>query len=342
MEGISECGAGGSAGADGRAAGYRATPAAGYGTAPAAGYGTAPAAQERGGLPAVVAAGVLWGTGGVAGSALGDVADVGSTTVAGYRLAVGGVLIVGWMLLTGRLRTLRPGRRGVRRLLTVGLITAWYQNWYFAAIELSSVGLATLLTLGAAPIMVVVAESVIAGRRPARRAIVAIAIATSGLALLVGVPGGDSSSSAVAGGLCALASAAGFAAITMLAARPVAGLTALSTVGIAFCAGGAITFALAALAGDVVIVVRAETIALVLYLGLVPTAIAYVSYFVGLHGVTAGTAVLMSLLEPLTAAVLGIVLLGERLGAFGVAGAVLIGTALMVASSPGTSGFNGP
>jgi drug/metabolite transporter, DME family len=42
--------------------------------------------------------------------------------------------------------------------------------------------------------------------------------------------------------------------------------------------------------------------------------------------------VLMALLEPLTAAVLSAVLLGDRLGPTGIAGGLLLGTALVLAA----------
>ncbi|WP_129666249.1 DMT family transporter [Phytoactinopolyspora endophytica] len=302
-------------------------------TASASTAAAAAVAPARGDQFAVVAAGVLWGTGGLAGTLLGDSTGVGPMAVAGYRLAIGGMLIVGWLLISGRLRTLRPGQRGLQRLLVLAVITAWYQSWYFAAIELNSVGLATLLTLGAAPVIVVVAESVIGRRRPTRRTIVAIGTAAAGLVLLVGAPDAGGLGTAIAGGLCALASAGGFAAITVLGARPVGGLTALPTIGVSFCVGGVITLPLAALIGDLAVDVRAETVMLLVYLGVAPTAVAYVLYFTALRSVATGSAVLISLLEPLTAAVLGAVLLQENLGVRGVVGAVLVALAVVVTSS---------
>ena len=68
-----------------------------------------------------------------------------------------------------------------------------------------------------------------------------------------------------------------------------------------------------------------------LYLGVVPTATAYALYFRGLRSVGASVAALVALLEPLTAAVLGAVVLDERLGVAGVAGAVLVAAAVVVA-----------
>lgn len=79
--------------------------------------------------------------------------------------------------------------------------------------------------------------------------------------------------------------------------------------------------------------VQVDAVALLGYLGLVPTALAYVLYFTGLRTVETGSAALLALLEPLTAAVLGAVVLSERLGVSGLCGAVLIGLAVLLTTT---------
>ena len=69
---------------------------------------------------------------------------------------------------------------------------------------------------------------------------------------------------------------------------------------------------------------------LLLYLGVVATGLAYAAYTTGLTSVSAAAAGLVSLLEPLTATVLGVVIFHERLGGLGILGAVLLGSALIV------------
>jgi DME family drug/metabolite transporter len=67
---------------------------------------------------------------------------------------------------------------------------------------------------------------------------------------------------------------------------------------------------------------------LLLYLGLGPTAVAYVLFTAGLGRVPATVAGIVSLLEPLTATTLGLLVFGERLGPVGVTGATLLLAAL--------------
>ena len=56
----------------------------------------------------------------------------------------------------------------------------------------------------------------------------------------------------------------------------------------------------------------------------------YAAYTTGLTAVSAVAAGLVSLLEPLTATVLGVVIFHERLGGLGILGAVLLGSALIL------------
>jgi len=62
----------------------------------------------------------------------------------------------------------------------------------------------------------------------------------------------------------------------------------------------------------------------------VTTAGAYAAYTVGLRDVPASAAGIASLMEPLTATLLGVLLFGEQLGATGVVGALLLLAALLV------------
>ena len=59
-------------------------------------------------------------------------------------------------------------------------------------------------------------------------------------------------------------------------------------------------------------------------LGIGPTAVAYTLYFRGLRKAPASTAALLSLIEPLAAAVLAALVLGNKLSATGIAGAVML------------------
>jgi len=278
------------------------------------------------GVPLLVVAGVLWGTGGLIGTLLAGATGLPPVAVAGYRLLSAGVLLLGVLVLTGL--ALPTGAAAWRRTGATALLAAQLQACYFAAIALSSVSLATLVTIGAAPVLVLLVERLRGG--PAdRRGSVACALAMVGLGLLVGLPGAGVSA---AGAGLALASAAGFAALTLLSARPVDGLGATASTGAVFTLGGGLLLAVAASVGGVGFGPTPVSGALLITFA-VSTALAYTAYFRGLRTAAASVGAVVALLEPLTGAVLAALLLGERLGTVGLLGAVLLGGAVVLAGT---------
>ncbi|WP_250003823.1 DMT family transporter [Actinoplanes sp. M2I2] len=285
------------------------------------------------GLLWLVVAGCLWGTGGLTGTLLAREAGLSSLGVAAARLGVGGLLLVAYLLVTRR--AFPRGRAAWTRVAVVGLLAAEFQATYFAAVAHTGVGLATLLTIGASPVLVLAAEAVTGRRRLGARALATAAVALAGLALLVGVPsGGPGTGELITGGGFALLAAAGFATLTVVAARPVEGLDELAATGLGFTLG-AVALAPLALAGGLAFTATPAAVGLLLLLGLGPTAIGYAAYFRGLRTTAAGTAALMALLEPLVGTALAVLILGERLGPAGWAGAALLIVALAAESRSG-------
>ena len=247
--------------------------------------------------------------------------------VAACRLTVGGVLIVVFLTVTGR--RWPAGRAAWTRITAIGLLAALFQSCYFTAVALTSVPLATLVTIGAAPIIVLGADRV-TGRRTGRFAAATTGLAVTGLGLLVGLPSGFRETAVLASAGMAVLAAAGFAAVTLVGSRPVPGLDDLTVTGFGFTIGGLALMPLAQIAGGIGFRPSLAAIGLLVALGTGPTAVAYTLYFRGLRSAAASTAALLALLEPLTGTVLAAVLLGERLSATGIAGAAIIATAVIL------------
>ena len=279
------------------------------------------------GLLYLVMSGLLWGTGGLTGSLLGRVAGLSSIAVAAFRLTAGGVLIVCYLIVARR--TWPAGRAAWARITVIGLLAALYQSCYFTAVALTSVPLATLITIGAAPVLVLGAERV-TGRPGGRLAVLTTGLAVVGLGLLVGLPAGFRETAVLASAGMAVLAAAGFAAVTMVSSRPVPGLDDLTVTGFGFTIGGLLLMPLAQLAGGIAFRPGAAAIGLLVALGTGPTAVAYTLFFRGLRTTAASTAARLALLEPLTGAILAALLLGERLSATGIAGAAIIGAAVIL------------
>jgi DME family drug/metabolite transporter len=272
--------------------------------------------------------GVLWGAGGLVGALLGKASGATPLSVAAFRLLAGGGLLVALHVVTRR-RWPR-GRADWARITITGLLSAGFQAAYFCSIALSSVSLATLITIGGVPVIVSAAGMALGHERPTRASLATLGMALAGLGLLVGIPGGGFSGTAMlASAGLALASAAGFAAMTLIGASPVPGLDDQVLTGIGSALGGLALLPLAAAIGGIAFRASAEAIWLVAALGIGPTALAYTLYYRGLRSASPTTAALLTLLEPLTAALLGAVVLGDRLGPAGIAGAALLGASVV-------------
>lgn len=286
--------------------------------------------SDRSSISLLVAAGLCWGTGGVTGYALSDVAHLSALAVATYRLLLGGGLLVLVLSLAGSWPT---SAAAWRRIGAVAALAATFQACFFAAVMLSSVPLATLTTIGIAPILVVVTTSVTSRRLPRWPVVRPVVIGLAGLALLVGTPGGQSLAATLAGAALSAISGAGFAALTLLGRRPVPGLTDATSTGFGFALGGvvlaAITVASAGTVDVLAVAPSGAALGLLLFMATVPTAVAYSLYFRGLRHSTATTATVVALLEPLTGTILAAVLLGQTLSVAALLGAVLLSVSIL-------------
>lgn len=275
------------------------------------------------GLFLVAGAAALWGTSGLTAT-VAYRRGLEPLAVSFARMAVGALVL---FVLDHGSRTpasLSISERG--RLLVIGAGLAVYQAGFFVAVERAGVSIATLVTLGLAPVLVTVAERLRTQQRAPLSTLVGIALALLGLVALVGLPA-DRETGIVVGAAFGALSAMGYAVMTLsggpLGIRVGAErLTMLSFAIAAVLLAPAMMFAgLSSVQWDL------RLIGSLLYLGVVPTAIAYRSFFAGLQLVPAPTAAMLALLEPLVATALAVPLLGERLSLAGWLGA----TALLVA-----------
>ncbi|MEO3870637.1 EamA family transporter [Nonomuraea sp. B12E4] len=273
---------------------------------------------RRGALYVSVAA-TAWGTGGAAGSLLFETAGLGPVGVSLWRYLIGAALL---LAVT---RTLPAGLSW--RVLPVGAGMALYQAAYFASIAHSGVAVATVVTMGATPVFTALGSRFLLRERLGGTALTALAAALAGLFLLTAETVLQTRTSALAGIGFAVASAAGYAGVTLFSRhhRDDAGGTAIGGFLV-----GAACLAPFATAGGVVPEVSAASVGLLLYLGAVPTALAYGLFFRALTALRATTVSIISLGEAVGAAVLGVVLFGERLTPLAWSGCVLLLAAVTV------------
>lgn len=270
----------------------------------------------------LVLAGVLWGTGGLAGDMLQAAGALSPVSVAAYRLLVGGV--VASLLVVRRISVL-CSRRACWRLVVTGVLLAQFQAAYQVAVSQISVSLATLITIGCVPLFVSAVGGLLERRWPEWRALLAVGGSVVGLGLLSAGGVGAGGWRLVAGVSMSLFAGAGFAALTLVTARVIPGQQVITSVGLLF---GGVLLLPVGLFNGMGLPASMQCVGLVLYLGVVPTAVAYTAYFLGLRSAHPTAAALATMLEPLTAIVLATAFYGERLSFVSVGGVVLIVGAL--------------
>jgi drug/metabolite transporter, DME family len=282
----------------------------------------APAAGR--GFVLVVLAGLMWGTSGVSGSIVLDRTDLGALDIAWHRMGIGAVALYAVHLATRRRRTAVTGRLPRAVVLRLGLVAAGlavYQLAYFAAVTAAGVSIATLVALGLAPLLVAVGAAVLGHGRPDGATAVALVVALVGLVLLVGVSaGGDAGTAVVLGAVLATGSALGYAVVTLAGAGVPAGVP----VTLAGFAGGALLLTPVVLVAGLRLTAEPVALGLLLYLGVVPSALAYACFFTGIRTVPGAVAAIVTLLEPLTATALATAFLGERLAPVALGGGLLV------------------
>ncbi|GHO46236.1 DMT family transporter [Ktedonospora formicarum] len=278
----------------------------------------------------IVAASVAWGTVGVANQAIYAHTATNALSLAFFRLAIAAPLfLIACLRLLGR-RFLSIKLRDLGVMVLMGAMQALYQASYSAAIAYSGVTISTLIALCVAPIIVVLCSTFLMHERPTRSTLLALLCAFFGTILLV-VSRTDPQQgnfSLVGIGL-ALLSATGYAAFILFGRLFTTSYHSVQINFVAFGTGALILLAFA-LPGGLVATYPTGDWLLLFYLGSIPTALAYGLFQAGMRSVSATAASIITLFEPLTAALLAWLLFHEQLGPFGILGGLLLVGALLL------------
>jgi DME family drug/metabolite transporter len=270
----------------------------------------------------VLAAAICWGTTGTAQA----FAPQGATPLAigAVRLLVGGSALL--LFALGRRQLRRQGWPPAATATVIGTI-AGYQLFFFAGVARTGVAIGTVVAIGSAPILAGLLGFLLLGERPTTRWLLSTLLAVAGCALLIAA-GGELQVDPL-GVILAIGAGAAYALYTiaskdLLRVQPPDAVTAVAFFG------GALLLAPLLFFVDLRWLAEPRGLLVALQLGLVATALAYMLYIRGLMSLPTATAVTLALAEPLTAAALGIFVLGEQLTTPALVGMALIFGGLVV------------
>jgi DME family drug/metabolite transporter len=284
------------------------------------------------GMFCVLAASVLWGT---TGTAATFAPAVGPLAIGAVAMGLGGLLQA--LTATRRVARDRVGLRAQRGVVLFGAVAvAVYPLAFYSSMRLAGVAVGTVVSIGSAPLASAIVERVVDRRLLSGRWMLGAIVGVVGVALLCLAENGGARSGAstlVGVGLGLIAGVA-YALYTWAAHRVIkSGVSSRAAMGAIFGLGGLLLLPVLVITGAS-LVASWTNAAVGAYMALVPMFAGYTLFGWGLAHASASTATTLSLLEPAVAAVLAVLVVGERLPALGWVGIALIFGCLVVLTMP--------
>ncbi len=286
---------------------------------------------QRRGFGMVAVAGTLWGTIGPATQAIFALSTTTPLSVSFFRAAFATpILLIGcWWLLGAK--AFRIPRRDFGVMMLIGILTGLSQTAYLIAIPLAGVTISTLVGVCTAPVSVALVSVLFRFEPFNRKVMVALICALIGTVLVVGIePGIELPHNAIIGVLFSVGSGLTYAGVIVCGRFLANRAHPVQVNAIGFATSAVMLFIIALLTGGLQPTYNVEGWLLLLYLGAIPTALGYGLFVAGMKTTQATIAGIITLLEPVTAAVLAALLFGERLTALGIFGALLLLGAIVV------------
>ena len=283
----------------------------------------------------VILAGCLWG---MMGLFVRNLASDGLTSLEIVVLrSIGSTLIMLLILLIMDRSLFKIRFKDLWCFVGTGIVSLTFFNLcYFTTIQMTSMAVAAIL-MYTSPIFVVLLSAILFGERITGRKILALVLAFIGCAFVTGIVG-NKMVMLLKGILIGIGSGIGYALYSIFGryalekgyrSETITFYTFLmATVGICV-----VSPFLCPIQDTVTKIVNGNTgkdILLVLGQSLLVTVMPYLLYTKGLKGLENGTAGIIASVEPVVAAILGMIVYGERLSVSGYAGALMVLSAIVI------------
>ncbi|NMT61986.1 DMT family transporter [Marinobacter orientalis] len=288
----------------------------------------------------IALAALLWATTGIVAKFLFTGTELQAVTLGFLRLVV--ALPFFFALMRREQRALARSatalpkftRKALAPLVALGLFQAVYQGSYLVAVDMTGAGIATLIALCLAPVLVAILAAPLLGEKPGVVTILALAAAIAGTAMLVVSDMDSAGRLRLAGILMAVLAALVYAGFTLTSRHTSTGTPVFTTAFVCFFTAALILLPVVAASGgfDGLESLGFGQWLMVGYIGVVPTCLGYMCFFSGMKTTPATLSSIIVTLEPLFVALLAWIFLGEELGVIGLTGALILTAAVIVAS----------
>lgn len=264
----------------------------------------------------VLFAAILWGTTGTAQTFLPQTAQ--PLTIGASRLAIGGFSLLMIMLV---MKKISFGTWPWKLTIIAAICMALFQPLFFTSVRVTGIAIGTVVAIGSAPIFSGLIEWLFLKLKPSRAWLMATLLSVIGCALLF--LNKDALTVNPVGVTLSLFAGFVFAIYTIVSKFLLSKVEAIPAVAMTFSISAFILMPFLFIF-DSSWVIEPQNIGTILYLGIMTTSVAYILYLFGLKKVPSSSAVTLSLGEPLTAAVLSVIIVGEVLSPISWLGVVLL------------------
>jgi len=268
----------------------------------------------------VIAAGICFGTTGTT-QALGP-DGISSLSIGSARLLVGAFFLYLYIKIAKIPSAAIP--KMAIWLSALGILS--YQLTFFSAVKQTGVAIGTVTALGSVPALTGLLDYLIYKVKPTKRWFIATVITTTGIVAL-GTANGVSDFD-LGGFVLAIIAGGSFGLLAVSSKRALS--SGVDSTYLMFK-----VFSLAALLSIPVLLINGISwlgtsggAVMIIWLGLIPTALAYILYAKGLKGIAPGVASTLILAEPATATILAAVVLNESINLQGWAGIATVAIGL--------------
>jgi DME family drug/metabolite transporter len=261
---------------------------------------------------ALVIASLLWGTTGTAASFFG--AEVTPIAIGAATMTVGGILL---FTVAARVSLAALRDRAALRWVLLGAVgVVVYPLAFYTAMDLAGVAIGNVLALGSGPVFAAAFEWLVERQKLSRRGAISTVIAIVGV-ILLGMFGhgddGTSGGNVPLGVVLGLVAGCAYALYTYSSTRVIRlGHSGRAAMGATF-GLGSIGLLPVLLVTGAPLLASPSHIAIASYLAVGPMFIAYIFFGIGLGSLRSSTVTTVTLLEPVVATLLAVLVVGERL-----------------------------
>jgi DME family drug/metabolite transporter len=281
------------------------------------------------GLGAVGATSLLWGT---TGTVATFAPGAGPLAIGAAALGLGGLLQA--LIALPALRAALPALRANLPAVLLGAVAVGiYPLAFYSSMHYAGVAVGSVVSLASAPLASGVLERLIDRHPLSRWWMLAAGLGVLGSALLclskMQGPAGDAAGTVIGTGL-GLVAGGTYATYSWVVHRLMTRrISRAASMGAVFGGGGLLLMPVLLITGAPLIATT-EAFLVATYMALVPMFLGYLLFGFGLTRISASTATTVTLTEPAIAAILAVVVVGERLAAAGWIGLGIIGGALLI------------